>query len=77
MIGSEICIKAQSGSGLEAAGLAHKLKSSSRSIGAMALGDICQAIETSGKAEPSIVQIELIAALKKELAKVEIFLRDY
>lgn len=77
LIGSEICIKAQSGSGLEAAALAHKLKSSSRSIGAMALGDICQAIETSGKAEPSIVQIELIAALKKELAKVEIFLRDY
>jgi len=75
--GFELCAKAQLGSGLEAAALAHKLKSSSRSIGAMTLGDICQAIETSGKAEPAVVQTALIAAVKKELAKVEIFLRDY
>jgi CheY-like chemotaxis protein len=76
-IGAELCTKAQAGMGLEAAALAHKLKSSSRSMGAMELGDICEGLEKSGKAEPALIQTALIASLKKELAKVEIFLRDF
>jgi HPt (histidine-containing phosphotransfer) domain-containing protein len=76
-IGVELCAKAQAGLGLEAAALAHKLKSSSRSMGAMELGEICEELEKSGKAEPALVQTALITSLKKELAKVEIFLRDF
>jgi HPt (histidine-containing phosphotransfer) domain-containing protein len=31
-----------------AAGIAHTLKSAARSVGALALGELCQAIETAG-----------------------------
>jgi CheY-like chemotaxis protein/HPt (histidine-containing phosphotransfer) domain-containing protein len=41
-------VERRSAKGVSAA--AHKLKSSSRSIGANALADLCQALETSGKA---------------------------
>jgi HPt (histidine-containing phosphotransfer) domain-containing protein len=35
----------------EGAAIAHSLKSSSRQLGAMALGEACQIVETAGKAE--------------------------
>jgi HPt (histidine-containing phosphotransfer) domain-containing protein len=38
------------GRGREAAAIAHKLKSSSRSVGAIALGDLCAELENAGKA---------------------------
>jgi PAS domain S-box-containing protein len=38
------------GRGREAGSVAHKLKSSSRSIGAIALGDLCAQLENAGKA---------------------------
>jgi CheY-like chemotaxis protein len=36
------------GNALQAAGVAHTLKSAARSVGALALGELCQAIETAG-----------------------------
>jgi HPt (histidine-containing phosphotransfer) domain-containing protein len=41
---------AAAGNAKEAAGLAHTLKSAARSVGALALGELCQAIETAGNA---------------------------
>lgn len=38
------------GRGREAGAIAHKLKSSSRSVGAIALGDLCAELENAGKA---------------------------
>ena len=38
------------GNATQAAGIAHTLKSAARSVGALALGELCQAIETAGNA---------------------------
>ncbi|MFZ6817000.1 PAS domain S-box protein [Undibacterium sp. Ji22W] len=78
-LGSELYSKAQKEFGKDTAAVAHKLKSSSRSIGALELGDICEAIENGAKSKSTTVQEQevLLLSLKKELAKVEIFLRDY
>ena len=78
-IGLALCEAAEQEFGKEAAALAHKLKSSSRAIGALQLGDICEEIEQAGKSgmKSKAEQISLLLGLKKELAKVEIFLRDY
>ena len=43
--------------------LAHKLKSSSRSVGAMLLGEICQQIETAGNAGEIEPCVALMAPL--------------
>jgi HPt (histidine-containing phosphotransfer) domain-containing protein len=46
--------------------LAHKLKSSARTVGANPLADCCQALETSGKdddADAVVRQIEILPAL--------------
>jgi HPt (histidine-containing phosphotransfer) domain-containing protein len=54
--------------------LAHKLKSSARSVGALALGELCVEIEQAGKAG----QIEALAALlprfEAEMAAVDEYL---
>jgi HPt (histidine-containing phosphotransfer) domain-containing protein len=57
--------------------ITHKLKSSSRVVGALALGDICESLEESGKAgnHPAInkamTQFEAaIAAVEEELGRL-------
>jgi two-component system, sensor histidine kinase and response regulator len=59
-----------------AAGIAHKLKSSSRSVGALRLGDICAAMETAGNAGDLAVLRELLPGFQTEMALVEDFLRS-
>ncbi|MDP2169370.1 MAG: response regulator [Rhodocyclaceae bacterium] len=49
-IASEITIAIDAGQSAQAAALAHKLKSSARSFGALALGELCAAMEQAGKA---------------------------
>jgi two-component system, sensor histidine kinase and response regulator len=59
-----------------AAGIAHKLKSSSRSVGALRLGDICAAMEAAGNAGDLAVLRELLPGFQTEMALVEDFLRS-
>ena len=47
----EILAAVESQSANDVGAAAHKLKSSSRSVGANELADLCQALETAGKAE--------------------------
>ncbi|TAN49765.1 MAG: PAS domain S-box protein [Methylococcaceae bacterium] len=58
----------------QAGALAHKLKSSARSVGALALGDLCAEMEQTGKAG----QVETLAALlpqfEAEMAAVDRYL---
>ncbi len=62
----------------EAAGaLAHKLKSSSRSVGALALGESCAEIENAGKLGNSAAVAALLPRFEQALAQVEHFLDEY
>jgi PAS domain S-box-containing protein len=62
----------------EAAGaLAHKLKSSSRSVGALALGELCAALEKAGKGGDAEALAVLLPQFEQELAGVEGFLEGY
>ncbi len=62
----------------EAAGaLVHKLKSSARSVGALALGDLCAEIEKSGKLGNSAAVKVLLPRFELELAGVEHFLEGF
>ena len=48
--GGEVVEACRAGDGARMARAAHKLKSSSRSMGAMGLGDLCAELEAAGKA---------------------------
>lgn len=47
-----------------AGGVAHRLKSSSRSVGAMAVGECCEHIETAGKAGDGARMVALMAGFE-------------
>ncbi|WP_158244330.1 PAS domain S-box protein [Trinickia dabaoshanensis] len=49
-LAAELRAHCEAGRGREAGAIAHKLKSSSRSVGALALGDLCAELENAGKA---------------------------
>ncbi|MEN6542227.1 MASE4 domain-containing protein [Parvibaculum sp.] len=52
-------------------GVAHKLKSSSRSVGAIPLGDLCAELENAGKAEHGATIEQCKARVETALAAVE------
>jgi two-component system sensor histidine kinase/response regulator len=54
--------------------LAHKLKSSARSVGALALGALCAEIEQAGKAGQIEVLDELLSRFEMEMATVDEYL---
>ncbi len=56
---------------------AHKLKSSSRSVGAIVLGELCAKLEQAGKAKEAKTLKSLLPVFDKEMAKVEAFLEHY
>jgi len=60
-----------------AGALAHKLKSSARSVGALALGELCFEMEQAGKAGDSEALAALLPQFEQELASVEGFLEGY
>ncbi|MCR4304619.1 MAG: ATP-binding protein [Gallionella sp.] len=60
-----------------AGALAHKLKSSARSVGALALGELCAEMEKAGKAGDSKELAVLLPGFEQELASVEGFLEGY
>jgi len=56
---------------------AHKLKSSARSVGALALGELCAAMEQAGKAGEDGTLAVLLPRFEQELTNVEHFLDGY
>ncbi len=60
-----------------AGALAHKLKSSARSVGALALGELCAEMEAAGKAGDMGMLALLLPKFEHELASVEGFLVGY
>jgi len=56
---------------------AHKLKSSARSVGALALGELCAEMEQAGKADDAEALAALLPKFEQELASVEGFLEGY
>jgi len=61
----------------DAADIAHKLKSSARSVGALRLGEICAAIEVAGTAGDLTLLNELFADFQTEMTEVESYLRSW
>ncbi|MDP9008968.1 MAG: ATP-binding protein [Pseudomonadota bacterium] len=59
----------------DAAAIAHKLKSSSRSVGALELAELCAAIEVAGTAGDLTKLTELAANFEREMAAVDGYLR--
>jgi len=57
--------------------IAHKLKSSSRTIGANKLADICFALEMAGKEQKADIYKALQADLDQAFETVEEFIKDY
>jgi signal transduction histidine kinase/CheY-like chemotaxis protein/HPt (histidine-containing phosphotransfer) domain-containing protein len=60
-----------------AGALAHKLKSSARSVGALALGELCAEMEQAGKAGDTAALAVLLPKFEQELASVEGCLDGY
>jgi signal transduction histidine kinase/DNA-binding response OmpR family regulator len=59
----------------EVAAQAHKLKSSSRSVGALRLGDLCEQLEQAGRAGDAPAVAELMPRFEAEMAAVQMCLR--
>jgi CheY-like chemotaxis protein/HPt (histidine-containing phosphotransfer) domain-containing protein len=74
-IAADLRTACASGKAAEAGALAHKLKSSARSVGALALGELCAEMEKSGKAGDTATLAALLPGFEQELAKVEDFLK--
>ncbi|OIQ85951.1 autoinducer 2 sensor kinase/phosphatase LuxQ [mine drainage metagenome] len=55
--------------------LAHRLKSSSRSVGALALGELCASIEHAGRSGDAAALAALLPAFEREVAAVQRELR--
>ena len=76
-IARELLDAHESGRTTLAAALAHKLKSSARAVGAMALGDICAEIEQAGNLDQTDKLGALLIQFRQQLDAVEHALRDW
>ncbi|MDD5300923.1 MAG: PAS domain S-box protein [Gallionella sp.] len=76
-IAVELRTACAAGEAATAGALAHKLKSSSRSVGALELGERCAAMEQAGKAGDAETLAVLLPKFEMELAGVERFLDGY
>jgi signal transduction histidine kinase len=61
---------AAAGDGARVSAIAHRLKSSSRSIGALALGELCAELEGTGRAGPADALVPGVARFVDEFAAV-------
>ena len=59
-----------------AAEVGHKLKSSSRSVGALQLSELAAAMEAAGNAEDPALLTELLPGFEREMASVDVYLRS-
>jgi two-component system sensor histidine kinase/response regulator len=71
LIGADLLAACAAGDALQAQTLAHKLKSSARSVGALQLGELCQQMEAAGKSGDSKALAELLLGFERELAAVQ------
>jgi CheY-like chemotaxis protein/HPt (histidine-containing phosphotransfer) domain-containing protein/two-component sensor histidine kinase len=67
---NELCDACKAGDATRAAAAAHKLKSSSRSIGALRLGSLCAEMEKAGRAGDAAKLAELLPRFEAEVAAV-------
>lgn len=58
----------------DVAAIAHRLKSSSRSVGALGLGDLCEKLEVAGRGADGNAVAQLLAQFEFEVATVTSFL---
>jgi PAS domain S-box-containing protein len=70
-IAAELATACAAGDTTQATALAHKLKSSARSVGAMALGELCAELEATGNAGQADALPDLIQRFEAEMAAVE------
>jgi HPt (histidine-containing phosphotransfer) domain-containing protein len=62
---------------LEVGALAHKLKSSARSVGALALGELCAELEQAGRLADAESVAVLLPRFEQALLHVDAFLQVY
>ena len=74
---SSIEAATQGGAVHKAADVAHSLKSAARSVGALALGDLCQQIETSGRGGDAANCNALVTALAPALAQAQTRIHEH
>ena len=74
---AELKAACESGQAARAAALAHKFKSSARSMGAFALGELCARIEQAGEAGNTEDLGALMSALEEEMTRVDVDLQGY
>lgn len=68
---TELAAACAAGDTAQASALAHKLKSSARSVGALALGDLCAEIEAAGTAGEVNALSALHTRFEAEMAAVD------
>jgi len=76
-IAAELRTTCAAGQAAVAGALAHKLKSSARSVGALALGELCAAMEQAGKVGDMKTLAALLPKFEAELASVVGYLDGY
>ncbi len=76
-IAVELRAACAAGQAATAGTLGHKLKSPARSVGALALGELCYAMEQAGKAGDLAACTALLPGLEQELVRVESFIEHY
>ncbi len=76
-LGAALLEAGAAGRAAEAARIAHKLKSSARSVGALELGELCAAVETAGTAGEAATLQALLPRFSAALAAVNDYLSDW
>jgi two-component system sensor histidine kinase/response regulator len=74
-LAAELTRACREGQSRAAAEVAHKLKSSSRSVGALQLSKLTAAMETAGNAEDPALLTKLLPSFEREMASVDEYLR--
>ncbi|MDP2759993.1 MAG: ATP-binding protein, partial [Sideroxyarcus sp.] len=70
-IAAELKVACDGGQAKQAGALAHKLKSSARSVGALALGELCAAMEQAGKADDVQKLVAALSGFEAEMVVVD------
>ncbi|MDW7565140.1 MAG: PAS domain S-box protein [Nitrosomonadaceae bacterium] len=76
-IATELRVANQIGQSLAVGAAAHKLKSSSRAVGASALGDLCEQMEIVGKGGDAAALKLLLPQFEEELAAVDQYIATF
>jgi HPt (histidine-containing phosphotransfer) domain-containing protein len=74
---AELKAACESGHAAQAGALAHRLKSSARSVGALALGELCAGMEQAGQDGDAGALAALLPEFEQEMARVEHDLEGY